>query len=65
MAAIFNPLDKDVFVEKWMRVGTVTEVTDGPKGSHECDPEWAVLGDIYSYGEKVPQRRGVIRGKII
>ena len=55
VAAIFNPLDKDVFVEKWMRVGTITEVTDGPKGSHECDSEWAVLGDINPYGEEAPE----------
>jgi len=53
-AAIFNPLDKDVFVEKWMKVGTVTEVTDGPKGSQEHDAEWAVLGDINPYGEEAP-----------
>ena len=55
VAAIFNPLDKDVFVEKWMRVGMITEVTDGPKGSQECDAEWAVLGDINPYGEEVPE----------
>ena len=54
VAAVFNPLDKDVFVEKWMRVGTITEVTDGPKGTQECDSEWAVLGDINPYGEEAP-----------
>ena len=54
-AAIFNPLDRDVFVEKWIRVGKVTGVTDGPKGIHDLDPEWAVLGDINPYGEEVPK----------
>ena len=54
-AAIFNPLDRDVFVEKWIRVGKVTGVTDGPKGIHGLDPEWTVLGDINPYGEEVPE----------
>ena len=54
-AAIFNPLDRDVFVEKWIRVGKVTGVTDGPKGIHDLDPEWTVLGDINPYGEEVPK----------
>ena len=54
-AAIFNPLDRDVFVEKWIRVGKVTGVTNGPKGIHDLDPEWTVLGDINPYGEEVPK----------
>ena len=46
VAAVSYSLDKDVFLEKFVMVRTVTEVTDKPKGSHECDPEWAVLGEI-------------------
>ena len=36
-------------------MGKVTEVTNGPKGIHDLDPEWAVLGDINPYGEEVPE----------
>ena len=36
-------------------MGKVTEVTNGPKGIHDLDPEWAVLGDINPYGEEVPK----------
>ena len=45
----------NVFVEKWIRVVKVTGVTDGPKGIHDLDPEWTVLGDINPYGEEVPK----------
>ena len=47
---LFNPLDKDVQLEKWCRLGRAC-----PLGLGEGDEDWAVVGDI----TPTPEGKGV------